>query len=89
VHVLDLAIVLPAMLWTGVVLLRRRVLGAGVAAVMLAFTVLMLVAIGGMALVMRLRGVSADATPAIAMGMAAAASAVVLVRFLGRSRGAW
>jgi hypothetical protein len=90
VHVLDLAIVLPAMLWSGVVLLRRRVLGAGVAAALLAFTILMLVAIGGMALVMRLRGISSDVAPVvITMGGGALASAVVLTRFLLRSRGAW
>jgi hypothetical protein len=89
VHVLDLAIVLPAMLVSGVALLRRRVLGAGLAAVMLAFAVLMIVAIGGMMVVMHVLGLGSGLAPAIVMGAVALASAVVLARFLSRSRGAW
>jgi hypothetical protein len=89
VHVLDLAIVLPAMFGGGVALLRRRVLGAGLAAVMLAFTVLMIVAIGGMMVVTHVRGLGSGLAPAFVMGAVALASAAVLARFLSRSRGAW
>jgi hypothetical protein len=85
VHVLDLAIVLPAMTWSGVALLQRRPLGAATAAILLAFCLLMTVAIAVMAAVMRLRGVTSDPTPAVVMGATAAACAIVLARFLRRS----
>jgi len=89
VHVIDMAIVLPAMLWGGIALLRRRLLGAAIAVVMLSFGILMAVAIAGMVVVMSVRGVSSDLTPAFMMVIVAVTSAVVLVRFLRRSGAAW
>lgn len=82
VHVLDMAIVLPAMIAAGVALLRRRALGATAAAVMLSFAVLMAVAIGGMVVVMQLRRIGSSLGPAVAMAIAATVSAAVLVRLL-------
>lgn len=82
VHVIDLAIALPAMIMAGVGLLRRRPAAAEAAAAMLAFAVLMAVAIGGMIVVMTMRGVVSDPSPAVVMGISATASAVALWRLL-------
>jgi len=65
VHVIDLSVVLPAHVAGGALLLGRRPLGYRLAPILLAFGVLMSLSIGGMMVVMRLRGIPA-ATPVIA-----------------------
>ena len=82
VHIIDMAIVLPAIIASGVALLRRRAAGVEAAAVMLSFAVLMATAIGGMIVVMKMRGLTSELGPAVAMGIAATASAVALWRLL-------
>jgi len=84
VHVLDLSLVLPALVVAGVALLRRRHLGYVLAPIALGFGVLMALAIGGMVLVLYLRGLAVDVTPSIAMLVITAASAATLVVFLRR-----
>ncbi len=86
VHVLDLSLVLPAMVITAVSFLRGRPSGRVLAPVLLGFGVLMALAIGGMVLVMNLRGVAIDVTPVIVMVAVAAASAVVLGALLRHLR---
>ena len=49
---------------------------------MLSFAVLMATAIGGMIVVMKMRGLTSELGPAVAMGIAATASAVALWRLL-------
>jgi len=86
VHVLDLSLVLPAMVITAVSFLRGRPLGRVLAPVLLGFGVLMALAIGGMVLVMNLRGVAIDVTPVIAMVAVATVCVVVLGALLRHLR---
>ena len=86
VHVLDLSLVLPAMIITAVSFLRGRPLGRVLAPVLLGFGVLMALAIGGMVLVMNLRGVALDVMPVIVMASVAAACAIVLGALLRHLR---
>jgi len=86
VHVIDLAIVLPAMIAAGVAMLRRRPPGFAAAAITLSFAVLMSTAIAGMMISMGMRGLPFDPGPAVALGLAAIVSAVALGRVLARSR---
>jgi hypothetical protein len=81
---MDLAVVLPAHVACGIGLLRRRPLAYLVAPVLLAFGVLMALSIGGMMIVMRLRGADASASIAAGMTVLALASTFVLVVFLRR-----
>jgi hypothetical protein len=60
VHVLDLALLLPAMLVAGASLLRSRPLGYVLGPMMLTFNVLMPLAIAGMVVAMHLRGLPAN-----------------------------
>jgi hypothetical protein len=80
VHVIDLALALPAMIGAGVGVLRRRPAAAWAAMVMLSFGLLMATAIGGMIVVMRARGLPRAMAPAAAMAVVAVASAVALGR---------
>ncbi|HEU5056136.1 MAG TPA: hypothetical protein VFU21_06410, partial [Kofleriaceae bacterium] len=82
VHVLDLAIVLPAHLLAGAALLRRHPAGALLAPVVLAFGVPMAASIGGMMIVMHLLGTPVAIPVVAAMIGVAAISAAALARFL-------
>ncbi|HET9930079.1 MAG TPA: hypothetical protein VFQ35_05320 [Polyangiaceae bacterium] len=82
VHVLDLSLILPAHLVAAVMLFRRRRAGYVAAPVLLAFGVLMALSIGGMLVVMNLRGASQGFGVALAMLGVSAASALFLVRML-------
>lgn len=84
VHVLDLAIVLPAHVIAGVALMRRRPAGALLAPLVLAFGVPMAASIAGMMIVMHLLGLPAALPVAGAMAGLAAVSAAALARLLTR-----
>ena len=86
VHVLDLSLLLPALAVAGASLLRGERLGLVLAPIALGFSVLMALAIGGMILVMRLRGLAVDLAPSAAMGVIAAGCAGVLIAYLRRWR---
>lgn len=62
VHVLDLAIMLPALLIAAVSLLKRKPLGYTLAPVLLVFIVLMTLALAAMVLVLYVRRISEDPT---------------------------
>jgi hypothetical protein len=86
VHVLDLALLLPGMALTGLLLRRRHPLGYFLAAPLLVVIVVLGVAILGMTLVMAERGF--PTTLALLIGMVAftAVGVVMLTRFLGGLR---
>jgi hypothetical protein len=89
VYVIDLSVILPLHVATGIALLRGRPIGSILAPVVLAFGVLMALSIAGMMFVMRRRG--ADANLGIAAGMTTIGlmSAAVLTRLLRGARAAW
>lgn len=82
VHVLDLAVLLPAAVLAGVLVAKRRALGYLLAPVVLMATVVLAVGIVSLMAVLATRGL--ESTPAIAAAIAilAIAEAVVVVRFL-------
>jgi hypothetical protein len=84
VHVLDLALLLPALAVTGGSLLRGRPVGYALAPILLAFSVFMSLALAGMALVMQSRGVGPGAGLAILTSGIAMASAALLYAFLAQ-----
>jgi hypothetical protein len=82
VQVLDLSICIPALFVAGISVFRRRSLGYVLAPVLLGFSVLMAVAIGGMILLLERRGLPVGlAIPAL-LGLLALTSAAVLASFL-------
>lgn len=88
VHVMDLAIILPAHIAAAALLLQRRATGEMLATILLAFGLLMSASIGGMLLVMRLRAVPASSGVILGMTALAVADALVLGRILRITRGA-
>lgn len=82
VHVLDLSLVLPAHVVSGVLLLRKRPLGYVAAPLLLAFDVLMAASIGGMMAVMLLRGVMASLSVAAGMAVLSFMAGVLLIELL-------
>ena len=88
VYVLDLSVVLPAHLLTGISLLRRRPLGLMLAPILLGFDVLMALSIAGMMWVMKQRGLEANHAVAAAMLGIGLVSGLALVRLLRGLRSA-
>jgi hypothetical protein len=82
VHVLDLSIVLPAFVLAGSALLRRMALGYVLAPIMLAFSVFMSLAIGGMMISLARQGLATSMTLSFVFIGVAAACAVVLALLL-------
>jgi hypothetical protein len=79
VHVLDLAIVLPAIFMTGVLLLRNNSLGFMLTPVLLTFFILMDITIGTLAFLMTEQGIQDDLSLTIIMGGLALFSLILLV----------
>jgi len=86
VHVIDLSTILPAHVAAAALVLRRRRLGEVLATVLLGFDLLMAASIGGMLVVMRLRGFQASAGVIIGMTALALTDAVLLWPTLRVSR---
>ncbi|HVK89416.1 MAG TPA: hypothetical protein VM513_35075 [Kofleriaceae bacterium] len=82
VHVLDLALVLPALILAGISLRRRRPLAATVGPIAMTFNTLMSLALVGMMLAMRARGVPTDAAVTAVLAVMCAISAALLATFL-------
>jgi hypothetical protein len=84
VHVLDLAICLPALILTGVLLIKKKSLGLSLATPMLIFCILMATAIAAMILEMKSRGFEVDLTLPILFGLIALISCLLLVQYLSK-----
>jgi hypothetical protein len=86
VYVIDLSVILPLHIASGIALLRRRPFGALLAPVVLAFGVMMALSIAGMMIVMRRRGVDASLGVAAGMTVVSLMSAAVLAGLLRKLR---
>lgn len=84
VHVLDLSIVLPALDITGIMLLRRKSKAFLLAPVLIAFAILMIVAVAGMMAVLAVKGLGPDYRIAAILLAMAAGLTVVLFHYLKR-----
>lgn len=85
VHVLDLAIILPAVFIVGIFLLKRVPLGFMLAPVILTFFVLMDITIGILAVVMNLKGVESDVSLTAIMGVLTLVSLGLLLGYFKNS----
>jgi len=82
VHVLDLSLVLPAMLVSGVLLWRQRRMGHALASIAMGFCVLMELNIAGIMIAMQRLGVAATSSMVWVFTGLAAFAAVLLVSLL-------
>jgi hypothetical protein len=82
VHVLDLSVLLPGLIFIAVLLLKKKPLGLLLAPVVLTFTVLMDIAIGTMVFVMNMEGIETDFSGTIVMAIMALFSLILLIWYL-------
>jgi hypothetical protein len=82
VHVLDIAFALPGLIIAALMLMRRRRLGYILTPVLLVFILVLAVALTGMAVMLRLQGVSDDISVAVIFVVLAVISTITLLVFL-------
>ena len=82
VHVLDLSIALPGLVLTAVLLMKKRKLGYILAPVLLVFVIILTVALAGMVMMTKARGITEDMSIAIIFIVLAVVSFVFLYLFL-------
>ena len=82
VHVLDIAICLPALLITGIALIKKKTIGYLLAPTMMIFCIFMAIAIAAMVIVMKSKGLEADLVLTIIFGTITLVSTFFLARYL-------
>jgi hypothetical protein len=82
VHVLDLSIALPALVLIAVLLMKKRRLGYILAPVLLVFIIILTVALAGMVMMTKARGITEDISITIIFIVLAVISIVLLYFFL-------
>jgi hypothetical protein len=82
VHVIDLAICLPALIIAGIALIKNRSIGFFMAPTMLIFCILMAIAIAAMVLVMKSKGLESNLVLFSVFALITFISTVFLIRYL-------
>lgn len=82
VHVLDLSIVLPGLVLTAVLLVKKRRLGYVLAPVLLVFVIILAITLAGMVMMTKARGIMEDMSIAVIFLVLAVISMVFLYLFL-------
>jgi hypothetical protein len=82
VHVLDLSIALPGLALTAVLLMKKRRLGYILAPVLLVFLIILSIALAGMVMMAKARGIAEDMSIAVIFVVLAVISIVFLYLFL-------
>jgi len=82
VQVLDLAIILPGIFITGILLLNKNAAGFMLTPILLTFFICMDVTIGFLAILMKMKGISSNAAVTVVMAALAIVSTVLLIWFL-------
>lgn len=86
VHVLDIAICLPALIITGISLIKRKNIGFLLAPTMMIFCIFMAVAIAAMVLVMKSKGQETDSGLTAVFGFITLVSGLFLFQYLRKLR---
>ena len=82
VHVLDIAICLPALIITGIALIKKKNIGYLLASTMMIFCIFMAIAIAAMVFVMKAKGVEANLSLTAVFGFITLVSSIFLVQYL-------
>jgi hypothetical protein len=84
VHVLDIAICLPALIIIGIALIKKKNIGFLLAPTMMIFCIFMAIAIAAMVLVMKAKGLQANLGLTIVFGFMTLISSIFLFLYLKR-----
>jgi len=82
VHVLDIAICLPALIVTGIALIKKKNIGFLLAPTMLLFCIFMAIAIAAMLITMKVKGLDTNLVLAAIFGFITLLSSLFLARYL-------
>jgi len=82
VHALDLAVLLPGLIFVAISLLKKKPLGMLLTPVVLTFSMLMDITIGTMVVVMNMEGIESDISGAFVMGLFSVFSLILLIWYL-------
>ncbi len=82
VHVLDIAICLPALIITGIALIKKKNIGILLAPTMMIFCIFMAIAIAGMVFVMKAKGLEANFNLTIVFGLITFVSTIFTFLYL-------
>jgi hypothetical protein len=82
VHVLDLSVFLPGLIFVAINLLKKKPWGLVLTPVTLTFMTLMVIAISTMIVVMKMKGIAPDLSGAYIMGVLALFSLILLIWYL-------
>lgn len=88
VHILDMALLLPAMIYSGVLLWRKRPLGYGLAGVMLVITIFEALGIATIGVFSARAGIAGSEGPAVVLSVLALIGTGLLAWYLGSLRNA-
>ena len=86
VHVLDISVALPGLIITAVLLLKKHNLGFIFAPVLLVFLIILTVALIGMLIMMQIKGINEDISPAVIFGALSVISIILLTKYLNSIR---
>jgi hypothetical protein len=86
VHVLDIAICLPALIITGIALIKKKNIGFLLASTMMIFCIFMAIAIAAMVFEMKAKGLIANLSLTIVFGLIALISSIFLFQYLRKLR---
>lgn len=86
VHVIDLSVFLPAVLISGIFLLRRKTIGFIMAPLLLTFFILMNITIAWLVVLMKQRGAGGEYPVAIAMAVLGLFSLVLLIIYIKKMK---
>jgi len=82
VHVLDIAICLPALIITGIALIKKKNIGFLLAPTLMIFCIFMAIAIAAMIFVMKAKGLEANLGLTIVFGIITLISSIFLLQYL-------
>lgn len=82
VHVLDIAICLPALIITGIALIKKKNIGFLLAPTMMIFCIFMAIVIAAMVFVMKAKGFEANLNLTIVFGLITLISSIFLLQYL-------
>jgi hypothetical protein len=82
VHVLDIAITLPGFVLTAILLLKKHKLGFVLAPILLVFIIILALALIGMLVMLKVKGINDDISGSVIFGALLIASAILLIKYL-------
>ena len=86
VHVLDISIALPGFIITAILLIKKHKLGFILTPIILVFIIILAIALIGMVIMLKIKGLSDDISVSIIFSLLAIISSIFLIKFFKASK---